>query len=500
MQIPQSVHTGDLLEIRRHRWRVLDVCAYERCQLLRVAGAGPANAGIERQFLAPFDTISPLHRARTPRFVGPRRWRHACRGLLADGTPPGGLRAARLARIDLLPHQLEPALAVVRGRGSRVLLADDVGLGKTIQAGLIVAELQARGQADRVLIVTPSGLRDQWCGELADRFGIAAAVVDFREVRRRALTMPVGLNPWITTPIAVTSIDFVKRPDVLQSVRACRWDVVVVDEAHGAGRDSDRLAAVSALAARAAYVVLLTATPHNGDPRGFASLCGIGALGDPLLVFRRTKSEVDLGAGRRVHRLRVRPSAAESHMHALLADFTRAVRSEHESSDACLALSVLHKRAFSSARSLELTVQPASRHARSGHGRGLSATGAAAWPIMPANSTTPTTRRTVSRPWVSPIQGANDCCWARFATRRSAPLTAKPRCRRSGGCSGAWRSRSSSSPNSATRCSISGPHSRRPVLMLHGGLTRDERRAALDDFFERHGAGFCWRPTRLARG
>ena len=191
-------------------------------------------------------------RARAPRFVRPRRWRHACRGLLADCTPPGGLRAARLARIDLLPHQLEPALAVVRGRGSRVLLADDVGLGKTIQAGLIVAELQARGQADRVLVVTPSGLRDQWRAELADRFAIAAAVVDFREIRRRSLTVPVGLNPWITTPIAITSIDYVKRPEVLQSVRACRWDVVVVDEAHGAGRDSDRLAAVSALAARAA--------------------------------------------------------------------------------------------------------------------------------------------------------------------------------------------------------------------------------------------------------
>ena len=186
---------------------------------------------------------------------------------------------------------------------------------------------------------------------MADRFGIAAVVVDFREIRRRSLTIPVGLNPWITTPIAVTSIDFVKRRDVQQAARACWWDVVIVDEAHGAGCDTAPRAAVSALAARAAYVVLLTATPHSGDPRGFASLCGIGALGDRLLVFRRTKSEVGLGAGRRVHRLSIRTSAAESHMHALLADFTRAVRAEHESSDACLALSVLHKRAFSSARS-----------------------------------------------------------------------------------------------------------------------------------------------------
>ena len=248
-------------------------------------------------------------------------------------------------------------MAVVRGLGSRVLLADDVGMGKTIQAGLIIKELQARGQADRILIVTPSGLRDQWRLELADRFAIAADVVDFREIRRRCLTVPVGLNPWITTPIAIASIDYVKRPEVLQSVRACWWDVVVLDEAHGAGRDSDRFVSASALAARAAYVVLLTATPHNGDPRAFAALCDIGALDDPLLVFRRTRAAVSLGAGRRVRRLQVRASAAESRMHALLADFTRAVRSEHGSSDAWLALSVLHKRAFSSARSLELTVR-----------------------------------------------------------------------------------------------------------------------------------------------
>jgi superfamily II DNA or RNA helicase len=361
MQNPQSVHAGDLLEIRRSRWRVLDVRAYERCQLIAVAGVGPDNAAVERRFIAPFEAIAPLNRERAPRFVRPRRWRHACRQLLATCTPSGGLRAAAGARIELLPHQLEPALAVVRGRGSRVLLADDVGLGKTIQAGLIIAELQARGQADRVLIVTPAGLRDQWRTELAGRFGIDAAVVDVREIRRRLLTVPVGLNPWLTTPRAIASIDYVKRREVLHSVRACHWDVVVVDEAHGVGRDSDRLAAVSALAARAAFVVLLTATPHNGDPRAFVSLCGVGGhgggRGDPLLVFRRTKAEVSLGAHRRVRRLHVRVSAAESRMHSLLGAFTRVVRSEHEFGDAWLALSVLYKRACSSARSLELTVR-----------------------------------------------------------------------------------------------------------------------------------------------
>jgi superfamily II DNA or RNA helicase len=356
VQIPPTIHNGDLVDIRRQRWRIVDVRSYERCQLLTVTGSGGANRGCQRRFLLPFETVARLDRLRALRVVRPQRWRRACRALLADCAPPGALRTIRSAHIDLLPHQLEPALAVIRGHGARVLLADDVGLGKTIQAGLIVAELQARGMAERVLIATPAGLRDQWRTELQERFGIEATIVDLREMRRRTAHLPVGLNPWITIPCAIASIDYVKRPEILQSVQSCRWDVVVVDEAHGVGRDSDRYAAIAALAARASYVLLLTATPHNGDARAFVSLCDIGAQNDPLLVFRRTKADVHLGTRRHIHQLHVTPSAAEARMHALLADFATAVRSEHDSADAWLALSVLHKRAFSCARSLELTV------------------------------------------------------------------------------------------------------------------------------------------------
>jgi superfamily II DNA or RNA helicase len=356
VQNSQAIHNGDLVEIRRERWRVVDIRTYERCRLLTLAGRGGTNRARRRRFLLPFEIVVRVDRPRALRVVGPQRWRRACRALLADLAPPGGLRAPRSAHIDLLPHQLEPALAVIRGGGTRVLLADDVGLGKTIQAGLIIAELRARGMAERVLIATPAGLRDQWRAELLERFGIDATIVDLREMRRRAANLPVGLNPWITIPCAITSVDYVKRPEILQSVRSCRWDVVVVDEAHGVGPDSDRHAAISTLAARTPYVLLLTATPHNGDARAFASLCDIGAQNDPLLVFRRTKAEVHLGTGRHIHRLQVRSSASEARMHALLGDFAAAVRSEHDSADAWLALSVLHKRAFSSARSLELSV------------------------------------------------------------------------------------------------------------------------------------------------
>lgn len=356
MQISQS----EIVRVRRARWRIVDTRAYEDCRLLTLFGVGPANVGAVRQMLAPFDTVEPIHLGGRVARVSRRLWRRACRALVADQTSPGELRSARQARIDLLPHQLEPVLAVVRGLGCRILLADDVGLGKTIQAGLILSELRARGAADRVLILTPAGLRDQWSRELCDRLDLDAAIVDAAAVRRSMWALPVGVNPWKTVPIAIASVDYVKRSDVLASAASCRWDVVVVDEAHGVAGDSDRRAAVAALAARAPYVVLVTATPHSGDREAFLSLCRLGSVSDdPLLVFRRTRQEIRAGAGRRVHRVHVRSTAAELRMHRLLAHFSHAVRRERGADDRALwlALSVLHKRALSSARSLQQSVE-----------------------------------------------------------------------------------------------------------------------------------------------
>src|SRR5439155_27290262 len=103
---------------------------------------------------------------------------------------------------------------------------------------------------------------------------------------------------------------------------------------------------------------LLTATPHSGDTRSFASLCAIGEHGDRLLVFRRSRDAVRPGASRRIHRIAVQPSAAEARMHALLAEFSRAVRRDRgdNNADVWLALGVLHKRAYSSPHSLEQSV------------------------------------------------------------------------------------------------------------------------------------------------
>jgi len=130
-----------------------------------------------------------------------------------------------------------------------------------------------------------------------------------------------------------------------------------VDEAHGAGPGTDRLAALQAICGQATYVVLVTATPHNGNRIAFDALCGIGRHRDRLVIFRRTRDAIALTPGRHVHRLVVTPSRAERELHVTLASLAKAVANEQQpSADAWLTIGVFQKRAFSSAYAIAQTV------------------------------------------------------------------------------------------------------------------------------------------------
>jgi superfamily II DNA or RNA helicase len=349
----------------------VNVRTFSACELVTVRELGPSGNAPDSRFLIPFDTPHRLDEGGSPKWAPRARWQAACRALLTRIGPSDALHAAVGARIQLLPYQLEPALAIVAGLGARVLLADEVGLGKTIQASLIVAELRARAAADRVLILTPAGLRDQWAAELRERFGVAAFVADSNSVRRRVAELPVGVNPWSTLPLAIASLDYVKRPEVLPAVEGCRWDVVVIDEAHGAATSSERQAAAAALCGRAPYVLLLSATPHSGDRRAFQSLCSLGAHPDDrILVWRRRRADLAVGRPRRIHRILVRLTPEERRMHVELTRIERMVRTRKEFHDGqALALSVLCKRAYSSAHSLAGSIDR--RLAALGHTAGL---------------------------------------------------------------------------------------------------------------------------------
>jgi len=263
--------------------------------------------------------------------------------------------------MDILPFQLEPALALARGRATRFLLADEVGLGKTIQAGLMLAELRQRGSCEHALIITPAGLRQQWADEFLHRFDMRAAVMDAAALAALTDSLPFDVNPWTVEPVVIASIDFLKQPEVLPGLASLLWDVLIVDEAHQATITSLRYDAVNALAKRARHVLILTATPHAGDDRAYRALCAIGEVGaDPILLYRRTRPLAGLRRSRRVHLLPVTMTPSELEMHRVLEGYLArlwTIARESGNRDVQLVAMVLAKRAFSSARSLATSLE-----------------------------------------------------------------------------------------------------------------------------------------------
>jgi superfamily II DNA or RNA helicase len=347
---------GTVVVVRDESWTVASTEAFERCTLVTLDGSGPGNMGLRFQVVTPFDTVRPIE-AGPPRLRKRQAVLRTALTAIAHDRPALGLWTTADANLDLLPYQLEPALAVLRG-ATRVLLADAVGLGKTIQAALILSELRARGLVDRALILCPAGLRASWQAELRDRFGLSAAVLDHSALDSGLVDQPAGVNPWTSQPVVIASIDFVKRPEVLAAVEAAAVDLVIADEAHHLTPGSDRGRAVERLAARAPWLLLLSATPHSGDRAAFEYLTGIGSLGDPLAVFRRGRRDAGLPANRHDHLLGVAPTADEDHLLRAVTAYARAIWQARGRSDRAVQLVAitLARRAASSAAALGRTL------------------------------------------------------------------------------------------------------------------------------------------------
>lgn len=176
-----------------------------------------------------------------------------------------------IARVDPLPHQLEAVydyfLAMPR---IRFLLADDPGAGKTIMAGLLLKELKIRGLVKRTLIITPASLSFQWQREMKEKFR-----EQFEVIRGDVLRANYGMNPWQERNQVVTSISWVSRiEDAKDSLLRSRWDLIIVDEAHKmAAYSADKKTLAyrlgESLSAMTDHFLLMTATPHKGDPENF---------------------------------------------------------------------------------------------------------------------------------------------------------------------------------------------------------------------------------------
>jgi superfamily II DNA or RNA helicase len=352
---------GDRVTVRRERWVVEEATAYADCTLLQLSSAN-GRGNHHCKLIVPFDRPVSGDRAPVVRAVSARKWAHCLRTHLSERRIHGQLRAGRHAAINILPFQLEPALALIQGRASRFLLADEVGLGKTIQAGLMLAELRQRGWCDRALIMTPAGLRQQWADELRLRFDLRCVLIDAASLSALAATLPFEVNPWAVEPVVITSLDFIKQPEVLHSLAGELWDLVIVDEAHQAAAASRRHEAVQTVASRARHLVLVTATPHAGDDHAYRALCALGQLdgAEPVLLFRRTREQAGLPRTRRAHLLAVRATSQAVEMHRQLHEYLSRlwqIARDTGRRDAQLVALVLAKRAFSSAHSLLLSLE-----------------------------------------------------------------------------------------------------------------------------------------------
>jgi superfamily II DNA or RNA helicase len=194
---------------------------------------------------------------------------------------PTGLapQVAKKAAIDDLDFQLDPVRLALRAPRIRVLIGDDVGLGKTLEAGLLAAELILRRRARRILVVTTKAMLTQFQQELWTRFSIPLVRMDSAKIKQIRARIPQNQNPFDQFEKTIISIDTLKNDEQYRvSLEKSWWDLIIIDEAHnvaergGPRAVSQRNVLAERLASRSDALVLLSATPHDGSRRSFASL------------------------------------------------------------------------------------------------------------------------------------------------------------------------------------------------------------------------------------
>lgn len=306
------------------------------------------------------------------------------------------LQAPFRSGIDIEDYQLDPLVRAVQMPRVSLLIADDVGLGKTIEAGMVVQELLVRHRARTVLVVCPAGLQIHWRDQMRDKFGLEFRIVDSDLMKQLRRSRGIHVNPWSHFPRLITSIDFIKRERPMRLLRELlpaetsyprHFDLLIVDEAHnvapaGSGRyaiDSLRTQAIRTLTPHFEHKLFLTATPHNGYQESFSALLELldnqrfarGVLPNrgqlEAVMVRRLKSELVGWDGaprfpqRRLEAIEVTYPQAEQEVHGWLQEYTR-LRQENaadqtEQFATEFVLKLLKKRLFSSPAAFAATLQ-----------------------------------------------------------------------------------------------------------------------------------------------
>ena len=301
--------------------------------------------------------------------------------------------------IEIDDYQLDPVVRALSMPRVNLLIADDVGLGKTVEAGLVVQEMILRHRIRSVLIICPSSLQVQWQEEMRDKFGLEFRIVDSETISQLRRKRGIHVNPWSHFPRLITSIDFLKRERPLRTFRETlpsgdqptyprAYDMLIVDEAHnvapsGRGKyatDSQRTMAIRSLGPHFEHKLFLSATPHNGYRESFAALLELldsqrfarAVTPDrnqlDAVMVRRMKSELKLRwdgtrrfAERMVKHLEVPYTQAERQAHQSLRLYSelrlKQATSDGERMAAEFVLKLLKKRLFSSPAAFGITLE-----------------------------------------------------------------------------------------------------------------------------------------------
>jgi superfamily II DNA or RNA helicase len=277
--INTNIKPGIIINMRNRLWRVDE---FDGLEVVATPITGDSND--QRIFLADVENIREERferiNAELPGDLSAQRLLlRAYQFDLIHGSAP----FLSLHRSSVVPYnyQMVPLVLALEKPTTRMLIGDDVGLGKTVEAGLIISELIQRGKVKRVVFLTPANLKQQWKEALDYFFHIKATIIDSFSRKEFEKELPAGANPWQYFQFVIASIDYAKSPDIKQQIKEQQWDLLLVDEIHlcarphssvKATKQQQRYELVKDLSKKISNVLFLTATPHNGYSDSFASI------------------------------------------------------------------------------------------------------------------------------------------------------------------------------------------------------------------------------------
>lgn len=297
-----------MVKVRDELWLITSVTQSVDGYLLKVRGLSDYVRDTTASFYTAIDDVEVFDPAkvevvpdRSPGYRTTRLWLETTLRQTPVPLYQEELSVADQMLMDPLDYQLTAVRKALSDDNlrPRVLIADAVGLGKTLEIGMILSELIRRGRGDRILVVTPKHIMEQFQQELWSRFAIPLVRLDSTGIQRVRQMLPASRNPFTYFPRVIVSMDTLKSPKYRAQLEKVRWDAVVIDEIHNAtnvGTQNNELART--LAPTTEALLLASATPHNGDPESFKEIL---RLLDPTAVL--PNGEIDKDA---VSRLLIR--------------------------------------------------------------------------------------------------------------------------------------------------------------------------------------------------